>query len=72
MSKLIWIVIIVILIIVGFFVFRGGDTDENSFGGEENQIEEVSIDGNPDSEFSDLETSNEVFDEIDSALEFVE
>lgn len=79
MSKWIWIIAIVILVVLGFFLFGGGDDSPegdvgNDGGGTNSNGDEFdnSIDDAPDSDFSGLSDSDEVFDEIDSALEFIE
>ncbi|MEM3074800.1 MAG: hypothetical protein QW727_02565 [Candidatus Pacearchaeota archaeon] len=69
------VAIIIILIIGGFFLYYGKtfsneqvkeDTNSNQ------QLQVGSIDRIPDSEFQDLETSDDIFNEIDSTLEFLE
>lgn len=60
MNKLVIIsAIILIIVIGGFFIFSGDNATE----------EEASLDDVPESEFSSLETNDDVFNEIDSTLE---
>jgi hypothetical protein len=65
MNKLILaIVIIAILLFGGFYLFSGGE-DSGDSGGED-------FDKIPDSDFVNLETSEDVFNELDLSLEFIE
>lgn len=66
MGKLwIWVVVIVVLVILGFFIFGGGGDD----GGQAEDGTGTSIEEIDESEFADLNTGDDVFDEIDSALD---
>ncbi len=67
MNKLIILVIVVLVILVGaFFIFNDGEDDEIS-----GQLEETQTDEDI-TEFSNLETSDDVFDEIDNTIGLIE
>lgn len=69
MNKWIWIIIIVVaLIIAGFFVF-GGD-DASPTGDNQETIDTPS--DNAGEQTNPLETDNDVFNEIDASLEYLE
>lgn len=67
MKKLGWIIVVLIILGILAFVFmRGGDDDANT-GGTQNGAEETpSIE-----EYADIQTSDDVFDEIDNSLDYV-
>ena len=66
-KKLIWGIVIVVIVIIGLFLIFGGDNDSDSTdsggitiidGGNENAV--------------DLQTSDDVFNELDNSLDYVE
>ncbi len=66
-SRWIWILIIALVLIISFFVFRGGEETQQP-GGQQTQT----LENAPDSEFANLETPDDIFSEIDDALGFIE
>ena len=68
MKKLGWIIIVlVILVILAFVVFRDGDEDGTTQDDGQVGDEETT----PVEEYSDIQTSDDVFDEIDNSLDYV-
>lgn len=81
MFKWISSIIIILLIIAGgfFYLSKQSDNDSNvnsddseNLTDNENVLEEVSINQANENEFSNLETSDDDFREIDSAIEEIE
>ncbi len=63
-----WIIaiIIVVLLILGIFLYLTLSSETTT------RSSDSGIDTIPESEFSNIETSNDVFNEIDSAIEILE
>jgi hypothetical protein len=68
MNKTTWIIIaIIVVVVLGFFIFRGGEDTTSNVGSSD-----TTIDNAPDSAFPDLQTSDDVFNELDSTLDYIE
>ena len=73
MNKLIWIIIAIVLIALGFFLFSGSSDDTSSASTPEGSDpqETSALDEVQEEEFTDLDTSDQVFDEIEEALDLI-
>jgi len=68
-KKLIWTIVAIVIIILAVFVFMQMNNPKDTNG---KSGESESLDSLPDSEFSNLESSDEVFSEIDNSLNYIE
>ncbi|MAH06936.1 hypothetical protein CMI38_01650 [Candidatus Pacearchaeota archaeon] len=68
MNKWIIVGVVVLLLVVGGFIFFSGDEDEIKKGSA--VIGKTEIDDVSEDEFDDIGSTDEILDEIDESLEF--
>jgi flagellar basal body-associated protein FliL len=67
MNKIIiWIIVFLLILTAGYYMFTSLNEVENT-NTQQSEIENI-----PESEFSNLESSDEVFNEIDESLNYIE
>ncbi len=72
MKKLIWIIIsIVVVLLLFFFIFNSPKAETNSSAKEGQKIQQQEGTVKLDS-YSDIQTSDDVFNQIDGAVDFIE
>jgi len=82
-KRAIWIIVVVaLIIIVGsvIFLYNGKSINKDNNGDDSDSVKLIDTEGNeatelsntPDSEFTDLETSDDDFNEIDSTIDYIE
>jgi len=73
MSKLIWVVIIIALLIIGvFFFFNTENENDDPANADTTEPSEATIDGSQTVPTTTLDTSDDVFNEMDDALNSLE
>jgi ATP-dependent Zn protease len=64
-----WIIIILIVVGIGYMFFGGGDGGGD--GGVDDS-ESGTIENAPDSEYKEVDSSDEILNELDASVEFLE